>query len=188
MQTVNRRSICQTCWHGKDRRPRICRYGCLCFDPITVANRNSSKAIHYILQQLPTSHISHGKAGSETEGYLLKALRGTSSLCNSILKGAFGLGRSAVGCPYSFHSFRFQMNCPWSAPSSSSAPTLLLALLPCLKLMIVGVGSPCTVSAIWSFCTLQHLLPPGTDLALWQCARSISRKLFIMIAMIAIAA
>ncbi len=105
--TVNRRFACHMCWHYKHRRrrPQLCRYGCLCFDLTTVVNRSPSKANHYILQQLPTSHISPGKAGFESKRYLLKALAKTASLCNSILKSGLGLRRCAVGCPHSSHSF-----------------------------------------------------------------------------------
>ena len=139
-QTVNRISACEKCRYYKHRRPRLCRYGCLCFDPTTITYRGSSRASHYILQQLPTSHITLEKAGSESKRYLLKALKKTASLRGSILKDAFRLRRFAVGCPHSIHSFnRFELKSAPGCQPSSSAPTLLRALLPCLRHHVLRV-------------------------------------------------
>ena len=80
------------------------------------------------------SYISLAKAGSESKSYLLKALKKTASLRGSILKDAFRLRRFAVGCPHSIHSFnRFELKSAPGCQPSSSAVTLLRALLPCLR-------------------------------------------------------
>ncbi len=166
--TVNRISGCENCRHYKHRGPQLCRYGCLCFDPTTTAYRDSSRASHYILQQLPTSHITLGKAGSESKRYLLKPLEKTASLRGSILKDAFRLRRFAVGCPHSIHSFnRFELKSAPGCQPSSSASSLPQA--------------SCTVCALWlTFCTLQHLLAPGIALMLPQRACSSSRESFAL--------
>ena len=105
------------------------------------------------------SYISLAKAGSESKRYLLKALKKTASLRVDILKDAFRLRRFAVSCPHSIHSFnRFERKSAPGCQPSSSAPTMLRALLPCLRHHVLCV------------CPLVDLLHPAAPACCKGCS------------------